>query len=344
VAADPDLNAAGVRYRVQTARQPGAVAIVALNGDPSELRRVLNRLTGRGDWPAGSLRLVDFAGIDSGLAGRITERSAQLLPHGGLRVVQRLEARLIADGAAPAADDDPRAAYPEAATDLEAAVLHAVGRAASPAAIDRLARQPALWARARAGGAAPATDPAVQGVLNRLIDPPTVGVVGRPNAGKSTLLNRLTGRGSALVSDVAGTTRDWVGALVELTPAGGDPLREAVAVRWLDTPGLRGAGEGAGDVERRAIAAARRLVATADVLIALRAPDDGWPGPAALPREPDLWVINKCDQTGVAGWADGVLSISARDDQGVDLLTQAVLERLGVMDVPADALWRPDAV
>lgn len=324
---------------MQTARQPGAVAIFGLDGDPSELERVLTRLTGRDGWPVGPLRLVDLAGIDSGLAGRITERSAQLMPHGGLRVVQRLEGWLVAHGVGPAAAGDSRAAYPEAATDLDAAVLHAIARAASPAAIDRLARQPALRAHARAGGAAPSVDPAVQAMLNRLVEPPTVVVVGRPNAGKSTLLNRLTGRGSALVSDVPGTTRDWVGALVELTPAGGDPLRDAVAVSWLDTPGLRGADEGAGDVERRAIALARRLVASADLLIALRSPDVDWPDPAALPREPDLRVLNKCDLNGAGGWAGGVLSISARDDRSVELLTQAVLERLGVLDVPDDALW-----
>ena len=264
------------------------------------------------------------------------------MPHGGLRVVQRLEAWLVEHGAVAAPADGPRSAYPEANTEHEAAVLHAIARAASPAAIDRLARQPALWRAARDRGAEPAADPSVQSILHRLIEPPTVVVVGRPNAGKSTLLNRLTGRSSALVSDVAGTTRDWVGALVELTPAGGDALRDAVAVRWLDTPGLRGAEEGASDVERRAIGAAGQLIATADVLIALRAPDADWPDPAALPREPDLRVVNKCDLNGAARVAENagdVLFISARDDVGLDRLSQAVLERLGVLDLPEEVLW-----
>ncbi len=326
-----------VRYRVQTARQPGAVAVVQLEG--AGIAHVLTELTGRPDWPVGLLRLVDFAGVDTGLTGRVAEHAAQLMPHGGLRVVQRIEAWLVARGVEPAPGGNPWAAYPEAETALEAAVLSATARAASPAAIDRLARQPALWARARAGGAAPDADPAVQAVLNRLVDPPAVVVVGRPNVGKSTLLNRLTGRAAALVSDVPGTTRDWVGALVELPPAGGDPLRDAVAVRWLDTPGLRAADEGAGDIEGRAIAAAQRLIAGADVLIAMRAPDVDWPDARVLPREPDLWVVNKCDLDSAGETGGGGLAISARDDVGLDRLTQAVLDRLGVLAVPDDALW-----
>ena len=332
----------GMSFRVQTARQPGAVAILQLDGEPPELTRLLTRLTGRAGWPVGPLRHADFAGLDTGLAGRVRERTAQLMPHGGLRVVQRLEAWLVEHGAVAASAHDARSVYPEAATDLDAAVLQAIARAASPAAVNRLARQPALWRAARAGGIEAVANPSVQSILHRLIEPPAVVVVGRPNAGKSTLLNRLTGRRSALVSDVAGTTRDWVGALVELTPEGGDPLRDAVAVRWLDTPGLRGANEGAPAVERRAIRAAAELIASADVLIALRAPDAEWPDPAALPRKPDLRVVNKCDLNGgsqAAANADDVLSISARDDVGLDRLTRAVLERLGVLDVPDDALW-----
>ena len=340
MATEPESVAGRVVYRVQTARQPGAVAIIELEGEA--VGRVLSQLTGRGGddagWPVGALRLCDFAGIDSGLAGRVSERVAQLMPHGGLRVLQRLEAWL-AQHAVASADTDLRAAYPEAADALEAAVLHATARAASPAAIDRLVRQPALWAAAIAGGAEPVVDPAVQTVLNRLMDPPTVVVVGRPNAGKSTLLNRLTGRGSALVSDVPGTTRDWVGALVELTPAGGDPLRDAVAVRWLDTPGLRAVDEGAGDIERRAITAAQRLIAAADVLIVMRSPDVDWPDASVLPREPDLRVVNKCDLDNAGATDDGGLTISARDDVGLDRLAQAVLDCLGVLAVPDDALW-----
>ena len=175
VATEPESVAGRVVYRVQTARQPGAVAIIELEGEA--VGRVLSQLTGcEGDdagWPVGALRLCDFAGIDSGLAGRVSERVAQLMPHGGLRVLQRLEAWL-AQHAVASADTDLRAAYPEAADALEAAVLHATARAASPAAIDRLARQPALWRATRTGDREPVVDLAMQTVLNRLMDPSTV--------------------------------------------------------------------------------------------------------------------------------------------------------------------------
>ena len=325
-----------MRYAAMTADTPGAVAIVQVTADrAAALDGLLARLFGRDDWPAGRLRLVDFGGFDHGLAGRVDATTAQLMPHGGPRVRRRVAAWLEEHGVA--AGGDGCGAWPEAGSDLEARVLELTARAASPAAINRLARQPALWAAAQVNGAEPELDAEIQRVLWRLVDPPAVVVVGRPNAGKSTLLNRLTGRGSALVSDVPGTTRDWVGATVELTPAGGDPLRDAVAVRWLDTPGLRGAAEGAGAVEARAIAAARAVIETADVLIALGADDAGWPAAEALPRAADLRVQNKCE--GAAGWRGDVLRISAERDEGVGLLTEAVLERLGVVGVPADALW-----
>ena len=131
-------------------------------------------------------------------------------------------------------------------------------------------------------------------------------------------------------------------------------------MRWLDTPGLRETHEGASAVERRAIDAARHLIASADVLMALRAPDIDWPDLAAWPREPDLHVVNKCDQVGAthaahaknaahathaAGSVRDPLAISARVDLGMDRLVGAVLERLGVLAVPDDALWdvRPGA-
>ena len=66
----------------------GAVALIQLQGDgvPS----LLTQLTGKNDWPLGQTFLADFSGIDEGLAVCLREDWAQLMPHGGLRVVELL--------------------------------------------------------------------------------------------------------------------------------------------------------------------------------------------------------------------------------------------------------------
>ncbi|MEM1109803.1 MAG: GTPase [Planctomycetota bacterium] len=325
-----------LRATVTTANQPGAVGIVQVSGEAERLTQLLNILTARSgvQWDVGRLWLCDFAGIDSGLAGRVSETTAQLMPHGGLRVVQKIEAWLREQGVEAEKEIDTRVRYPEAASRIEADVLHAIATASSPAAIDLLAEQPRLWkAWLETNPKSEIRNPKSR---SHLLTPPTVVVVGRPNVGKSTLLNRLTGRSSAVVADLPGTTRDWVGGLVELVPPGGDASRDAVAVRWLDTPGLRSSDDA---VEQRAILQARAVVENADVLIAMRDPENGWPEVAELPREPDLWVVNKADAGALPEGERDAIHISAKSGDGVSELAEAVLERLGVSTIERGRPW-----
>ncbi|MEM9882894.1 MAG: GTPase [Planctomycetota bacterium] len=325
-----------LRYTRTTPATPGAVAVVQVSGGAAALVDLLTRLTDRDadDWALGRLRLVSLGGIDEGLAGRLAGGVAQLMPHGGPRVVQKLLGRLRELGVEPAVEPDPMTLYPEAGSPIEADVLHAIASAASPAAVDRLAKQPRLWRAWFAAG--PAEKPASPTGWDHFITPPTVVVVGRPNVGKSTLLNRLTGRTTAIAADVAGTTRDWVGATVELVPSEwSDPLRDAVAVRWLDTPGLRDSDD---PVEQRAIAAAWAVVASADVLVAMRDPQTDWPTLDGLDRGPDVWVVNKADTSASAGGRDE-LRISAAEGSGIDALGRAVLSVLGLAAMSDDRPW-----
>ncbi len=328
---------------ITTANQPGAVALLQLSGGGA--LEALRTLTGHHDWPECRLRLSNFADIDTGLAVMLTPTVAQLMPHGGPRVVQRLAAWFAERGVELAGGSDAWALYPEAAAPIEADVLHAIATAASPAAIDLLAMQPELWRDWLASH--PRSEIRDPPSLGHLLEPATVVVVGRPNVGKSTLLNRLLGRSASLVADLPGTTRDWVGGLVELETqarrASGDASGGGVAVRWLDTPGLR---ESEDAVEQRAIALAREVVASADVLIVMREVgesvdmDAAAGSPAALraayglPREPDLWVVNKMDKAqstpdGMDDKAD-TIRISAATGAGIDRLTAAVLNVLGL--------------
>lgn len=344
------------RLHLATATTPGAIALLQLVGPGAT--QVLSQLTGKSDWADGRVRLCGFDNIDEGLAvvrhqGQAEPGDAwvQLMPHGGPRVVQRLIDRLITLGCVYEQTPDPREVYPEAQSPIEADVLHTIAKAASPAAIDLLAEQPARW---RSWLALPEAERDAQrsticersAGLDRLISPATVVVAGPANVGKSTLTNALMGRDVSIVADLPGTTRDWVGGMVELasaTPAAGDV--QAVAVRWLDTPGLRDSGDA---IEQRAIALARRVVTDADVLIAMRDAQTDWPTDDALPRTPDLWVENKCDglrqtpaaDAGDAGHtASAPLRISATKRYGLDTLQHLVLAQLGLDVLAGDLPW-----
>ncbi len=340
------------RITLTTATAPGAIAIIQLCG--AGIERFLGKITNRADWPMRRLRLVDLAGVDQGIAVRLDDRRAQLMPHAGPRVVDRLIEELINAGAEYTADPPAAQLFPEAASEIEADMLVCIARAASPAAIDLLLAQPDNWRRwmDQPDRGAPASVLDQSKTLDKLIDPPCVVVVGRPNVGKSTLTNYLLGRSASLVADMPGTTRDWVGALTELVAA--CTLNESpwsVAVHWIDTPGLRTADDAAGTlnpnnapdhVELQAIELAAPIIRNADVVIAMRDPATDWPAPSSLPRDPDLYVINKIDspRPSDALAADHPTTpISARTGQGIEQLQQQILDRLNLSRRPPETLW-----
>ncbi len=116
----------------------------------------------------------------------------------------------------------------------------------------------------------------------RLRDGIRVVIAGPPNAGKSTLLNALLKREAAIVSDIAGTTRDVIEAPVAL---GGIPFV------LTDTAGLRE--EGAEEIESIGIVRAQQAMAGADIVLWLGDEGEG-------PDHPRLWEIEaQIDRGGV---------------------------------------------
>jgi small GTP-binding protein len=331
---DSTTHATPTSAALLTAGAPGAVAIIQLHGPAA--RQTLTQLTDQHDWPASRLRLTKFADIDEGLAVARDANWAQLMPHGGLRVVQRLMQWLHEHGVRITATPDAEAAFPEAACRFEALALQTIAMAASPAAVELLLQQVDAWRAFLQRCDAAACDEVLarSRVWDRLIAPPVVAVVGRPNIGKSTLTNRLLGRAASIVADLPGTTRDWVGGLAELG-ATADAPHHAVAVHWVDTPGLRQSNDA---IEQHAITLARQIVGDAAVVIAMRDGETDWPDPTALPREPDLWVLNKTDRlptwpTGDGSSAAAPLPISAATGRDVDRLESAVLRAMGLHGV-----------
>jgi len=147
-------------------------------------------------------------------------------------------------------------------------------------------------------------------------------LAGRPNVGKSSLLNRLAGEERAIVTPIAGTTRD---ALRETI------LIEGVPLILVDTAGLR---ESRDEVERLGVERAQREVARADLLLAVH--DCSAPGrepaleaPAAAAR---IDVFNKIDLAPGFVPAESrhpAVCVSAKTGAGIDALRHAILQAAG---------------
>jgi tRNA modification GTPase len=140
--------------------------------------------------------------------------------------------------------------------------------------------------------------------FERLTHEPTFVLLGRPNAGKSTLLNALARRERAVVSDLAGTTRDVLSAEIQ--------LRRGM-VRVLDVAGVGDASSD--DIERQMMQQANRAAEAADFVVYVRDVTDDRPA-AEMPRAADLVVATKTDLRGAADIDDGV-GVSAVTGEGI---------------------------
>ncbi|WP_413323874.1 tRNA uridine-5-carboxymethylaminomethyl(34) synthesis GTPase MnmE [Synechococcus sp. MIT S9503] len=150
-----------------------------------------------------------------------------------------------------------------------------------------------------------------------------VALVGRPNVGKSSLLNRLSRRERAIVTDLPGTTRDLLESEIVL---------EGVPITLLDTAGIRSTTDA---VEQLGIARSHDALASADLVVLLFDLTDGWTeDDQALRRQipaevPYLLVGNKADLSDAEAAAD--VHLSAVTGAGEAELVQALLERCGAL-------------
>ncbi len=175
---------------------------------------------------------------------------------------------------------------------------------------------------------------AKQGALLR--DGMQVVIVGRPNAGKSSLLNVLSGTESAIVTDIAGTTRD---VLKEQINIDGMPLH------IIDTAGLR---DNADIVEQMGIDRAWQEIEQADRILFMvdasqeqgHQPQDIWPEfYLKLPEQKQITVLrNKCDLINETPVMDvsmkyPVISLSAKNSSGIDILKQHLKDCMGFSQI-----------
>lgn len=137
-------------------------------------------------------------------------------------------------------------------------------------------------------------------------------IAGRPNAGKSSLLNRLAGLDRAIVSELPGTTRDTIEEMLNL---------RGIPFRVVDTAGLR---ETVDAVEGQGVARARAAIENADFV--LHVIDGAAPDESSEVASDALRIWNKVDLGGEV--PDGAIGVSCLTGDGIDRLVDVLVERV----------------
>jgi tRNA modification GTPase len=296
-----------VRFAAPRSYTGNDLVEITLHGSPAVIERLLRAVTARGARAAepgefteravlnGKIDLVQAEAIVDLIDSR-TALQAKL-------ALSNVEGSLSREGSALREIILDILTRIEAALDFAEEGYEFIDRAEAFAKIDRaLARLASLEATFRRGAAT------ARGI--------TAVILGRPNAGKSTLLNALCGSDRAIVTPIAGTTRDLLRETVEI---GGLP------VTLIDTAGLRAAGD---PVEQIGVARALEAAAGAELVIYLidaqqgRVAEDD----EALRAHPEAIVVyTKID---LAPAPAGALGLSVSSGYGLDRLLSLLDERV----------------
>jgi len=247
----------------------------------------------------GRIDLTEAEGLGDLLAAETEHqrRAALRLSEGGLRQqIERWNDRLIdiaatIEAALDFSDEDD---VPEAVTDQSGSALATLADE-----IGRLVAAPSV---------------------ERLRDGVRVVIAGPPNSGKSTLINRLAGRDVAIVSAVAGTTRDRIEVPV---------VRSGIAYVLTDTAGLRDTG--IDEIERIGIGRAVDAIAASDILV--------WLDDAPPPHAGALWLHVRSDIPDRSALPAGPhLAVSAASGEGIDALWSLLEGRAGGLGANSDEM------
>ncbi len=143
----------------------------------------------------------------------------------------------------------------------------------------------------------------------------SVAIVGEPNAGKSTLLNRLLNDDRAMVSEIAGTTRD---VIEESIVIGG------ITFRFIDTAGIHSTDD---RLEKMGIERSFKAIERAQIVIQLVDATLSGFSPIEVSQEQRLLIVrNKVDLASSLSPMNGVIDISAREDIGISELLESLLD------------------
>ncbi|MBI3934834.1 MAG: ribosome biogenesis GTPase Der [Acidobacteria bacterium] len=272
----------------------------AIVGDEPGITR--DRIYAEAEWLGKRFELVDTGGM---LVGESAEVPSKIIEQARIAIDQAAQVILVVDGRSEltAADQELALLLRKTGKPVVLAVNKMDTDAVLPAASDfyglGIARVIPVSAEHSRG-----VDDLLDAVTTEFPEPEeavsdapknevSVAIIGRPNVGKSTLLNRLTGDERSIVSEVPGTTRDAVDTLVE---------RHGHLYRLVDTAGIRRKGKTHLMAEKLSVVMARRHIRLSDIVLLLidategiTAPDATIGGYAHEEGKSVIVLINKWD-------------------------------------------------
>jgi len=164
-----------------------------------------------------------------------------------------------------------------------------------------------------------------------------VAIIGKPNAGKSSLLNRLSGRNRAIVTDIPGTTRDILEEYVNIL---------GMPIKLIDTAGLR---ETENAVEKIGVNKAIEVMDSSDLILFILDANSGFEQEDAdilekveKYREKTIFVVNKTDKKDegklneIKERIPNVLEISVLEDSGINILEREIYQYVNKNNIDTD--------